>query len=602
MAVSYCNGLQPDLPDPSQPPPPLLPKPDKANARLQKLIKKSAKKKARPSQTPIPFRSCLSPVHEASDLEHSDTHSTPPRSPDCVSPIRPLYDQHPPSTFSFPPSRPYGSSPYGQTGVFPPKDYTAPILTSEDLVAPLYECSSFMFDDDDRESTTPPSPPPPSPPPPPPVPEFSQGPAAYQYDLYSSVALNSYGSVAMATVAPDPVPSVPQSAPPAPAPSGLSLGPGLAPLLAQVQVPLPPPAPVPVSAPTLQTRPLTPTQKVTTPSKPKDEAPKHTPALASASVKAPSTNRGTSSPSQPKTGQRDKESRPKIGQTEMESRPKIQQKDITPSQPKNGQIETESQTKNGQTQRDTMEVVEANASGAQGKAATPQETPSTKPTTSTASSTVDNVDKVDKPRAPTAKPSPAKAALNAMKPKSLKAKFSGWSRLKKHMVVEPEEPQFPEPESGSKDGANDSKNTDQAKCSQASSAEVKDHSRKGKEVLKESEAPRAMKMWDAMLFQMFSTKEAIMQQIKASKAPDSSDKKKDRRDQNDKTQKDNQQKENAMEVVPSFAKRLPLILYSPRFDARKIKGGCREAAGEDVSCVPEGADEPQKSGWRREGL
>nr|AQT33428.1 mucin-17-like protein [Salmo trutta trutta] len=85
---------------------------------------------------------------------------------------------------------------------------------------------------------------------------------------------------------------------------------------------------------------------------------------ASASVKATSTNRGMSSPSQPKTGQ---------------------------------------------TETDTMEDVEANASGAQGKAARSQDTPCTKPTISTASSTVDNVDKVDKPQAPTAKPNPAKA-------------------------------------------------------------------------------------------------------------------------------------------------------------------------------------------------
>uniref|UniRef100_A0A8C7GIV4 Uncharacterized protein n=1 Tax=Oncorhynchus kisutch TaxID=8019 RepID=A0A8C7GIV4_ONCKI len=268
MAVRYSNGLQPDLPDPSQPPPPLLPKPDKANARLQKLIKKSAKKKARPSQTPIPFRSCLSPVHEASDLEHSDTHSTPPRSPDFSFPIRPLYDPHPPSPFSFPPSGPYGNNPYSQTGVFPPLDYTAPMQTSENQVAPLFECSSFMFDDDDTESMMPPSPPPPPPP--------------------------SSGSVATATVAPDSVPSVPQSTPPTPCspkisthvmtlsppvPSGPSLGPGLAPLPAQVQGPVPLPAPVLMSVPTLQTQPLTSTHQVTTPSKPKDDVPKHTPAL-----------------------------------------------------------------------------------------------------------------------------------------------------------------------------------------------------------------------------------------------------------------------------------------------------------------------------------
>uniref|UniRef100_A0A3Q1G5Y2 Uncharacterized protein n=1 Tax=Acanthochromis polyacanthus TaxID=80966 RepID=A0A3Q1G5Y2_9TELE len=145
MEVSYSNGLEPDLSQ--QDPPPLLPKPGKDNARLQKLKKKRAKKKGSLSQTPIPFRSCLSPVNEAStDLEHSD-QSSPPESvyiadPSVSSfPFGSLYDHSAPA---FPPPQ---SSPHVQTVSFPPPSYTAQIRTSEDQVAPLYECSSFLFDE-----------------------------------------------------------------------------------------------------------------------------------------------------------------------------------------------------------------------------------------------------------------------------------------------------------------------------------------------------------------------------------------------------------------------------------------------------------------------
>uniref|UniRef100_A0A3Q0S287 Proline rich 33 n=1 Tax=Amphilophus citrinellus TaxID=61819 RepID=A0A3Q0S287_AMPCI len=83
MAVAYGTVTQPGLLS-QQYPPPLLPKPGKDNIRLQKLLKRTAKKKAstQASQSATPFRSSLSPVNEASpDLEHSD-HFTPPRTPD----------------------------------------------------------------------------------------------------------------------------------------------------------------------------------------------------------------------------------------------------------------------------------------------------------------------------------------------------------------------------------------------------------------------------------------------------------------------------------------------------------------------------------------
>ncbi|XP_040022627.2 uncharacterized protein LOC120813707 isoform X1 [Gasterosteus aculeatus] len=148
MEVGYVNGLEPDLSQ--QYPPPLPPKPGKDNARLQKLKKKRTKKKGNLSQTPVPFRSCLSPVNEAStDLEHSD-QSSPPTTPDSVHtadpsvfsfPFDSLYDG-PESAFPHP-----RSSPYGPPGGFPPPSHTARVRISEEQVAPLYECSSFLFDD-----------------------------------------------------------------------------------------------------------------------------------------------------------------------------------------------------------------------------------------------------------------------------------------------------------------------------------------------------------------------------------------------------------------------------------------------------------------------
>lgn len=148
MEVCYTNGLEPDL---SQPyPPALLPKPGKDNARLQKLKKKRAKKKGSLCQTPIPFRSCLSPVNEAStDLEHSDQCS-PSRTPDSVLiadpsiscfPSGPYYNR---TASAFPQHQPII---HGQTGSFSPPPQSADVRSSEEQVAPLFECSSFLFDD-----------------------------------------------------------------------------------------------------------------------------------------------------------------------------------------------------------------------------------------------------------------------------------------------------------------------------------------------------------------------------------------------------------------------------------------------------------------------
>uniref|UniRef100_A0A8C2K879 Uncharacterized protein n=1 Tax=Cyprinus carpio TaxID=7962 RepID=A0A8C2K879_CYPCA len=107
-------------------------------------------------------------------------------------------------------------------------------------------------------------------------------------------------------------------------------------------------------------------------------------------------------------------------------------------------------------------------------------------------------------------------AKDAQKPKGLKAKLSGWTRLKKHMVVEPEVPSFPE-----------------------------------SEVEKNAQKPRATKMWDAVLFHI------------------------------NKSEDERKKIENEGQLVPSFVHRLPILLYSPRFNARKLK----EAAAKPLNKI-----------------
>ncbi|MEQ2161635.1 hypothetical protein GOODEAATRI_011459 [Goodea atripinnis] len=162
------------------------------------------------------------------------------------------------------------------------------------------------------------------------------------------------------------------------------------------------------------------------------------------------------------------------------------------------------------------------------------------------------------------------------KPKGLKGKLSGWTRLKKHMVVEPEEPRFP-----------DTVDKPQVTSSGTDGMPpaVQDVNQ---EVAQNKEGPKALKMWDALLFQMFSTKDKIMHQINSNK-------------------KDPEKKKSSKDeqvVVPSFVNRLPILLYSPRFDARKLKEAAEKpltkiAAAFEIGLIKRKSQEEERKDFNR---
>ncbi|XP_038561430.1 mucin-5AC [Micropterus salmoides] len=148
------------------------------------------------------------------------------------------------------------------------------------------------------------------------------------------------------------------------------------------------------------------------------------------------------------------------------------------------------------------------------------------------------------------------------KPKGMKSKVSGWSRLKKHMVVEQEEPKFPEIGSPKEATGQDQSEVKKADEKADEKADDKPDAQDKNET---KDAPKATKMWDAVLFQMFSTKENIMHQIELNKSEE--EKKQEIKDE--------------LKEIPSFAHRLPVLLFSPKFDAKRLK----EAASRPVTKI-----------------
>ncbi|CAN9499054.1 unnamed protein product [Ophioblennius macclurei] len=157
------------------------------------------------------------------------------------------------------------------------------------------------------------------------------------------------------------------------------------------------------------------------------------------------------------------------------------------------------------------------------------------------------------------KPLPAAEPLLKVlqKPKGIKTKASGWSRLKKHMVVEQEEPKFPEADPQKEIGEQGKSEVKRQEDTPGETAGAQDDRQS-------SGSPKAVKMWDAVLFQMFSSKENIMHQIELNKSE---------------TEQSEEIATDESKEIPSFAFRLPVLLFSPKFDAKKL----REAASRPVT-------------------
>ncbi|KFZ63531.1 hypothetical protein N338_03416, partial [Podiceps cristatus] len=87
MLITVSSFIQPAPVHHHLSPPPTLPKPGKDNLRLQRLLKKAAKKNAvLASEQAKSFRSSLSPVNEASpDLEHNES-APPAETPKTAAP------------------------------------------------------------------------------------------------------------------------------------------------------------------------------------------------------------------------------------------------------------------------------------------------------------------------------------------------------------------------------------------------------------------------------------------------------------------------------------------------------------------------------------
>ncbi|XP_067396523.1 proline-rich protein 33 [Emydura macquarii macquarii] len=135
------------------------------------------------------------------------------------------------------------------------------------------------------------------------------------------------------------------------------------------------------------------------------------------------------------------------------------------------------------------------------------------------------------PTIPRASPSPkVEHPLPSVdKARPLTAKLSGWSRLKKHLIVEPEMPPFPE--------------TEPAKSEQEEAGSKAEDSQGNTSQDNRLIKSRATKMWDAILYHMTSIKRRKQQE---------------------------EEKGIRKEEGFSFWCRLPL-LHRPRFDARKLK-------------------------------
>ncbi|XP_065492774.1 proline-rich protein 33 [Caloenas nicobarica] len=501
MLITVSSSIQPAPIHHHLSPPPTLPKPGKDNLRLQKLLKKAAKKNAvLASEQAKSFRSCLSPVNEASsDLEHNES-ALPAETPETTAPPSASL----PTRLTVKPVTHRIHSPFRKSKPFTLK-VTEQRRIAEHLTLttspalPLLHKPGAPETPQQPEGTDThlisPSNPPISVLPEPPLSSMPGKERASEVTYVTKVHTYFH------SVKP-PKPKTPTSnqtqattsregrRPPSPA--------------AETSCSEPSPEQIPTlpndskaTDPTLE-----PPLLSTAEAEPPNQAPK--PAPTAESIKAPSPKPSTSDAHANK---------PTTHGSDME----ISESERAPELPKQDGNILKTSTPSTPWRQAHLEI------------ATPAQTSSTG-----ATSTDTKVEHVIQPQltsslpntSPSLKPEPALLSAEAARP----PRAGGWHRLRKHLLVQPEAPSFPEPEP--------------EKLGQEEQSKEKDSSQA---IISQDHRPfksRATRMWDAILYQMTVNKEK--QQQAEERKP---------------------QKEGSF-FLP---RRLPILLHKPRFDARKLK-------------------------------
>ncbi|KAJ1178458.1 hypothetical protein NDU88_003704 [Pleurodeles waltl] len=507
-------------------PPPLLPKPGKENIRLQKVLQKAAKKKNPPaaSAPPKAFRSTLSPVSEASpDLEHCERSPQPPRTPD---------------------------TPYFFGLSLPPRFFIKPVV--HHVASPYPQHRSFTFTVTEQRSLSEclrrtPSPRPPSPSVKPVIP-----PLLLQQPPKSRPTAPSLGpSSSNQAHFPCPIPQIVEPE----AKSNFTANPHMPAFDVTVQevqvnyVQSPLPEPESIRASTA----ISDSVQETMARKKEDNIPTELGRPEASQKSAPSmtSSQTISNITLPKNPQKalltlapkDKPSTESVSSPTATSVQmsiiKPPEKNTTVLTPKNTELLTSTQQDTKSTQQ-RERLVEVNITTQ--KANTTEQVPVT-PDLSVS-------------RGPNTKTEPLLKHAEKVKPP--RTKLSGWSRLKKHLVVEPEVPLFPVPESET------TQDKEVAVGEEKKEGKTGDENSPVNKTSKPKES-RANKMWDALLYQMSPPRED------------------EKRKEDKEMSSEGKEQSSKKEEKPSFffRCRLPLLLYRPRFDARKL----REAASRPLKKI-----------------
>ncbi|XP_061466129.1 proline-rich protein 33 [Rhineura floridana] len=485
MLITVTPPYEPASLHSQAPPPPILPKPGIDNLKLQRLLKKAAKKKAGLSaQQPISFRSILSPVSEASpDLEHSE-RSSPLKPAETAThltinllprfSIKPVTHHVPspfpkgkPFTFTVtqqrslsehlkltvspavsPVHRQSAPEPSWQPRGHPPSD-------TQTRLPPLSATHTVFLFHEHPISPTP----------------VVETPVVVTHVAETHAYIHSVQAPRVKTPVLEQSAEYPNSGKRPTTPTHL-----------QTNHSHPPPSQMPAPPFASQARPITPKLDVTSAPEPPTRM------MKTSILHVPRQYTAVTSPTFPFNGP------PTLGS--------------------NSSLEARSEA-----QRQSSPI-------APQKPITPEAAPSTVSTHDFSPES-----KADRqtmtPQPPAASPSTA-SSLPALPPRN---KFSGWSRLKKQLIVETEEPQFPvsefEPVRPEQVGEK------KATTTEASQEETGQRATKS----------RAIKMWDAILYQMTVSKR----------------------------KQQTEEKEIRKEGTLSFRRLLPLLLCRPRFDARKLK-------------------------------